>query len=85
MHGGGVMVRAGVGYKRKTDIKFVQGTINSVRYLQIIKKQIYTYIERIAVTPHIFQQDNAAVRTAKIVEEYFLKENISMFGIFTRL
>ncbi|CAK9833200.1 Transposable element Tc3 transposase [Anthophora retusa] len=78
MHGGGVMVWAGVGYKGKTEIMFVQGTMNSVRYLQIIRNQIYTYAERIAVTPYIFQQDNAAVHTAKIVKEYFLKENISI-------
>ena len=29
------------------------------------------------ITPYIFRQDNAAVHTAKIVKEYFLKENIS--------
>ena len=67
MHGGGVMVWAGVGYKEKTDIKFVQG----IRYLQVIKNQIYNYAECIAVTPYIFQQDNAAVHTAKLLKNIF--------------
>lgn len=70
------MIWAGIGYMGKTEITFLQGTINSTLYLELIRNQINTYAERISVTPYIFQQDNAAVHTAKVVKNYFLNEDV---------
>ena len=82
--GGTVMVWAGIGYRGKTEIKFIQGCMNSAGYLNLIKNQIQTYARRIARKKYLFQQDNAAVHTARIVKDYFQAENIKVLNWPTR-
>ena len=42
------MIWAGIGYFGKTSIKFIDGRMNSVRYINLIKKQINNHAERIS-------------------------------------
>lgn len=77
MGGGGVMVWAGIGYKGKTDICIVDGKMKSPDYIKLIDDQIRTHAARIAGENFVFQQDNAAVHTARIVTEYFASKNIT--------
>ena len=72
------MIWAGIGYFGKTSIKFIDGRMNSVRYINLIKKQINNHAERISESDYIFQQDNASVHTSRLVQSYFNENNISI-------
>ena len=76
MGGGSVMVWAGSDYFGKTSIKFIDGRMNSVWYLNLIKEQINNHAERISGPDYIFQQDNALVNTSRWVQLYFNENNI---------
>ena len=64
MGGGGIMVWAGIGYWRKTDLIFIQGRLNSNGYVDLLKDQLAKHAARIFEPVYIFQQDNATVHTA---------------------
>ena len=53
MGGGSVMVWVGIGYFGKTSIKFINGKMNSVRYINLIKEQIDNHAERISGLLHL--------------------------------
>lgn len=72
------MVWAGIGYFGKTNIKFINGRMNSAQYVNLIKEQINDHAERISGPDYIFQQDNAAVHTSRLVQSYFNENNISV-------
>ena len=76
MRGGSVMVWAGIGYFCKTNIKFIDGRMNSVRYINLIKEEINNHAERISEPDYIFQQDNKPVHTSRLVQSYFNENNI---------
>ena len=78
MGGGSTMIWTGIGYNGKTDIVFIEGSMNAVAYRKLIRKQIRKYAVHIAGSNFIFQQDNAAVHTAKIVKDYFSSKNIPL-------
>ncbi|CAK9810850.1 Transposable element Tc3 transposase [Anthophora plagiata] len=80
MGGGGVMVWAAIGYFGKMEIKFIHGKMNSKYYLDLIKQQITKYALCISGSGFIYQQDNAAVHTAKFVKTYFEKEKIPVLS-----
>lgn len=71
------MVWATIGYNEKANIYFIQGRMNSSSYLKLIQDQIS---KRIVNTEYTFQQDNAAVHTANIVQTNFSKEKIPVIN-----
>ncbi|CAK9806981.1 Transposable element Tc3 transposase [Anthophora quadrimaculata] len=78
MGGGSIMLWAGIGYNGKTDLISINCKMNATTYRNLIQNQIAKYATHIAREDFIFQQDNAAVHTAKVVKEYFSKENIAV-------
>ena len=66
MGGDSVMFWAGIGYFGKTSIKFINGRMNSVRYINLIKEQINNHAERISGPDYIFQQDKCICAHIKI-------------------
>lgn len=75
MGGGGIMIWAGIGYYGRYKVYLsLFCKMNAKNYLELISKQIERYAIRIF--GFIFQQDNAAVHTAKIVKSYFEANNI---------
>jgi transposase len=78
--GGTVMVWAGIGFKGKTDIKFISGTMNSSSYIQLLDEQLRRHGTRIAGRNFVFQQDNAAVHSAHIVKQYFHDRGIKVLA-----
>ena len=78
MGGKSVMVWVGIGYFGKTSIKFIDGRMNSVRYINLIEEQINNHAERISGTDYIFQKDNVSVHTSRLVQSYFNENNISI-------
>lgn len=78
MGDGSVMVWACIGYHGKTDINFLSGRINSEKYIKLIDDQLNKHATRIAGSTFIFQQDNAAIHTARCVKTYFNSKNMTV-------
>ena len=80
MGGGGVMVWAGIGHHGKADLVFIDNRLNSQGYVRLLRDQLEKHTERIFDPIFIFQQDNAAVHTAKIVREHFEDDIIGVLA-----
>lgn len=78
MGGGGVMLWAGIGYRGVTEVKFINKTMNSKIYIDLIDEQLTKFGQTISGENCIFQQDNASVHTAKCVKQYFEQNKISV-------
>ena len=70
MGDGGIMIQGGIGYRGKTEIKFITAQLNWLIY-----KQINAYTTRIAENKYIFQRDNAVVHTVKPDKTILCKNN----------
>lgn len=57
---------------------FVEGKMNSFKYLQMLKKFFVPYFRIVEENEpgHMFMQDGAPSHTAKIVKNYLIKEKI---------
>lgn len=78
MGGGGVMIWAGIGCRGKTDVQFINGKMNSKKYIELISEQISKHAQNITKGNFIFQHDNAAIHKAKIVNAYFTSQKIEV-------
>ena len=60
------------------EIKFIRGTLNSRRYVEVIDEQINTYATRIAGNKYIFihRYDDMAVQTTKAVNRHFANKKM---------
>jgi len=76
MGGGSVMVWAFIGYEKKGDIGFLPKKVNSQCYNQLLEQQKREFTVLEDGEPAIFQQDNAPVHTARIINEFFLANKI---------
>ena len=76
MGGGSLIEWAGIGFHGRTDIVFIEGRLNARGYLALICEQPQRHGERIAQGNFVFQQDNAAIHTAKVVTANFQDNNI---------
>lgn len=78
MGGGGIMVWAAIGYHGRTDVKFINTSMNAIKYIEILEEQLTLHASTIACENYIFQHDNAAVHTAKRIKKYFEDRNIQI-------
>lgn len=76
--GGGVMIWAGFCAAGKTEIAYVPTKINSQNYIELLEDTMVERTEELCGVNFVFQQDNAAVHSAKIVEEWFSLKNIEV-------
>lgn len=74
--GGSLMIWGAIGYYGKCDLQFISGKINSVDYVNMLKEVLPAFGRKIAGKKWTFQQDNALIHTAKVVNEWFLHNNI---------
>lgn len=78
LKGGGIIVWGTIGYKGKTNIRCVKGKMKSPDYMKLINEEITLHARRISGEKFIFQQDNAAVHTVKILKNYFDTHDIKV-------
>lgn len=73
----GCMSAQGVG-----KLHIIDGTVNAVRYIDILRDSLMPSIEALITTEngYIFQQDGAACHTAKIVKEWMFQNNIPLLN-----
>ena len=78
-HGGGsVMIWAAIGYKGVSEIKFVPPKMKSLDYVNLVGNEVAFRGHNLTEGGMIFQQDNAAVHTAKGVKNFFNEKNIEV-------
>ncbi|CAK9804825.1 Transposable element Tc3 transposase [Anthophora quadrimaculata] len=76
-HGGGsVMVWGAISSKGVVDLKVLKGRQNSKTYLEILKTAKIRIFDVVRDNQWIFQQDNAAIHTAKLVKNWFEEQEI---------
>lgn len=69
--GGSVMIWGAFGYGGKMPILYVPPKMNSQTYLEMLEYALDEFADDVGGPGFIFQQDNAAVHSAKVVKEYF--------------
>jgi transposase len=74
--GGGVMVWAGFSWHGKTRIHFVSGTINSIKYQQILQECLLPLAQQIAGPNWVFQQDNASCHASASTRQWFEEQGM---------
>ena len=79
--GGGIMVWGAISYFGKTEIVFIEKNLNSLQYIEIIKKYYFNFIKEYEdYEDFTFQQDNASVHTSKKTMRFFSKKGINILG-----
>lgn len=77
MGGGGVLVIGAICSRGTIKVKVIDGKYTAAKYLQDLRDTFLPWIR--SEYPHkkwIWQQDNATIHTARIINQYFLEENI---------
>ena len=75
--GGSVMVWACFCRHGKSQIAFLEDNVNAEFYTMVLDNVLQPFLDFHNALPLRFQQDNAAVHTARIVKTYFQDENIN--------
>ncbi|GFX18727.1 transposable element Tcb1 transposase [Trichonephila clavipes] len=72
-----IMVWGGSGYHSLTPLVRIAGTINIQRYIsEVLKPVVLPYHQGLATA--IFQQDNARLHMARIVQRFFINHQIEL-------
>ncbi|GFX82134.1 transposable element Tcb1 transposase [Trichonephila clavipes] len=70
-------IRGGIGYHSRTPVVRIAGTLNSQRYMsEMLEPVILPYLQGWATA--IFQQDNAQPHVARIVQRFFVNQQIEL-------
>ena len=74
--GGTVMVWAAFCFHGKTPICFITAKMNARNYEDLLEDILIEFSEGLPTENWIFQQDNAAIHTARSVKQWFQEKNI---------
>lgn len=74
--GGSLMAWAGFNFSGKTEIVFIDGSINSSKYQSVLGRYLLPFMDSQMHRDCIFQQDNARPHTAKATKEWIEREGI---------
>ncbi|GFU06149.1 transposable element Tcb1 transposase [Trichonephila clavipes] len=73
----GIIVWSGIGYHARTSLVRIAGTLNSQRYIsEVLETVDLPYLSGLATA--IFQQDNARLHVARIVQRFFVNHQIEL-------
>lgn len=73
---GGIMIWGAISVRGPVELKFIEGTQTGVRYRDMLEEVKPLVEEIMEGQPWIFQQDHAAVHTARVVREWFRANNV---------
>jgi len=74
-----VMIWGGVSKRGKTTLHFVSGTINALRYVDILQRHLVGPGSRMFPHGFVLQQDRATPHTAKLTSKWLDQKNIPHF------
>ena len=76
--GGGVTVWAGISATAKTDLVFIDGNLNGQRYInEVLTHHVLPFLCQMPVPDPIFQDDNARLHQARIVNDFIHRNNVN--------
>ncbi|GFW60655.1 transposable element Tcb1 transposase [Trichonephila clavipes] len=72
-----IMVWGCIGYHSRTPLVRIAGALNSQRYIsKVLESVVFPYLQGLATA--IFQQDNAPLHVARIVQRFFVNHQIEL-------
>ncbi|GFT73556.1 transposable element Tcb1 transposase [Trichonephila clavipes] len=75
----GIMVWDGIGYRSRTPLVRIAGTLNSHRYIsEVLEPVVLPYLQGLAIA--IFQQNNTRPHVARIVQRFFVNHQIELLS-----
>ncbi|GFU74466.1 transposable element Tcb1 transposase [Trichonephila clavipes] len=75
----GIMVWGGIGYHSRTPLVRIADTFNSQRYIsEVLEPVVLPYLQGLVTA--IFQQDNAQPHVARIVQRFFVHDQIELLS-----
>ena len=78
-HGGGLMIWGAITFEGKIFVHLFKGGLNGMKYASFIQEEALPWIRNVkGNAPFIFQQDNAAVHTSRLVKTMFDQENVEV-------
>ncbi|GFV43993.1 transposable element Tcb1 transposase [Trichonephila clavipes] len=79
----GIMVWGGIGYHSRTPLVRIAGTLNSQHHIsEILEPVVLPYLQGMATA--IFTQDNARPHVARIVQRFFVNQQIELLPWLAR-
>lgn len=76
--GGSLMVWAAIGYNGKTELVFINGKQNSIKYKETLIKYLIPFTTQITGDEWVFQQDNCPFHVSNYMKQWFIDENIDV-------
>lgn len=73
--GGSVHVWGAIGYMGLSELAFVEGTMNSIKYIRTVNNALLPLVDDIAVGEPYFQQDNSSVHNSHLTTTW-LTQNL---------
>ncbi len=70
------MFWVGFYYSGKTQVQFIDTTMNSVGYTRLLNSALFPFVNEKFDNNYIFQQDNASCHRAKNTEEWFENKGV---------
>ena len=72
------MLWAGISATAKTDLVFIDGSLNGQRYIgEVLTPQVLPFLRQMPVADPIFQDDNARPHRARIVDDFLRVNNVN--------
>lgn len=76
--GGSLMIWAGICTSGKTELAFLNGNQNASDYILTLSEVLLPFVDLTFGRDCIFQQDNAAIHSARITKEFFDEQNLTV-------
>ena len=70
------MVWGAFSVSEKADLVVMEGNQNPGRYINVLEKSLFPFMNCLDTNKSIFQQDNAAIHTFKLTKDWFRTKNI---------
>ena len=72
------MVWGAFSASRKANLVVMEGKQNSVRYIKVLEKSLFPFMNRFDTNNDIFHQDNTDIHTFKLTKDWFKTKNIEI-------
>ncbi|KAI5151464.1 hypothetical protein ENBRE01_2156 [Enteropsectra breve] len=76
--GGKLMVWGCISYYGKGNLVFIEDTLDSKKYLQLLANNLKSPASKMGLDSFIFQQGGATCQTAKLIKDYLKDNNIKL-------
>ena len=69
----------------KADLVVMEGKQNSVRYINMLERSLFPFMNCLDTNNDIFQQNDAAIQTSTLTKDWFKTKNIEVLDWPTKI